>query len=109
MDKMIADFLTKPLQGKAFVNFWDLLMGAVWLYLGWIIFQFRFGTLLGTQVHHRSVLWRYRHCSWNYEAQGASGRKYEARVVIFCILAAIDRFSQISRKAESRRGKSESR
>ena len=23
---MIADFLTKPLQGKAFVKFWDLLM-----------------------------------------------------------------------------------
>jgi hypothetical protein len=28
-DKMIVDFLTKPLQGKAFVKFWDLLMGAV--------------------------------------------------------------------------------
>ncbi len=28
-DKMIADFLMKPLQGKAFVKFWDLLMGAV--------------------------------------------------------------------------------
>ena len=28
-DKMIADFLTKPLQGKAFVEFRDLLMGAV--------------------------------------------------------------------------------
>ncbi len=28
-DKMIADFLTKPLQGKAFVKFQDLLMGAV--------------------------------------------------------------------------------
>jgi hypothetical protein len=28
-DKMIADFLTKPLQGEAFVKFWDLLMGAV--------------------------------------------------------------------------------
>ena len=27
-DKMIADFLTKPLQGKAFVEFRDLLMGA---------------------------------------------------------------------------------
>jgi hypothetical protein len=27
-DEMIADFLTKPLQGKAFVKFWDLLMGA---------------------------------------------------------------------------------
>ncbi len=28
-DEMIADFLTKSLQGKAFVKFWDLLMGAV--------------------------------------------------------------------------------
>ncbi len=28
-DEMIVDFLTKPLQGKAFVKFWDLLMGAV--------------------------------------------------------------------------------
>jgi hypothetical protein len=28
-DEMIGDFLTKPLQGKAFVKFWDLLMGAV--------------------------------------------------------------------------------
>ncbi len=36
-DKMIADFLTKLLQSKAFVKFWDLLMGAVWLYLGQII------------------------------------------------------------------------
>ncbi len=30
-------------------------MGAVWIFLGQIIFQFRFGTLLGPQVHHRSV------------------------------------------------------
>jgi hypothetical protein len=28
-DEMIADFLTKPLQGKAFVKIWDLLMGEV--------------------------------------------------------------------------------
>jgi hypothetical protein len=28
--------------------------------------------------------------------------KYEARIAIFCILAAIDRFSRISRKVESR-------
>jgi hypothetical protein len=28
-DEMIADFLTKPLQGKAFVKFRDFLMGAV--------------------------------------------------------------------------------
>jgi hypothetical protein len=29
MDEMIADLLTKSLQGKAFVKFQDLLMGAV--------------------------------------------------------------------------------
>ncbi len=29
MDEMIVDFLTKPLQGKVFVEFRDLLMGAV--------------------------------------------------------------------------------
>jgi hypothetical protein len=29
MDKMIADFLTKPSQGKAFVEFRNLLMGVV--------------------------------------------------------------------------------
>ncbi len=39
----------------------------------------------------------------NYEARG-SGRKYEAQIVIFCILAAINRFSRISRKAENRWG-----
>ncbi len=55
------------------------------------------------------VLGRSRHCSGNYEARGASGGKYEARIVIFRILAAIDRFSRIFRKAESRQGKSESR
>jgi hypothetical protein len=52
MDEIIADFLTKPLQGKAFVKFWDLLMGAVWLYFK---LDFRYGALVGTQVHHRSV------------------------------------------------------
>ena len=35
--------------------------------------------------------------------------KYEARIAIFRILAAIDRFSRISRKVESHWGKSESR
>ncbi len=83
-------------------------MEAVWLYSGQIIFQCRFGALLGTQVHHRSVLGRCRHCSGNYKAWGASGEKYKARVAIFRILAAVDRFSWISRKVESRWGKSES-
>ncbi len=81
-------------------------MGAVWLYSGQIIFQFRFGALLGT-VHHRSVLGRCRHCSGNYKAWGASGGKYEAWIVIFHILAAVDRFSRISRKAECHQGKLE--
>jgi hypothetical protein len=39
--------------------------------------------------------------SGNYEAGGASGGKYKAQIVIFCILAAINRFSFISWKAES--------
>ncbi len=47
--------------------------------------------------------------SGNYKALGASGGKYEAQIVIFCILAAVNRFSQISWKAESRWGKLESR
>ncbi len=40
--------------------------------------------------------------SGNYEAQGVSGGKYEARMVIFHILATVNRFSQISWKEESR-------
>ncbi len=62
------------------------------------------------------VLWqggmcwrRCRHCSGNYEAWGASGRKYEAQIAIFRILAAVDRFSWISWKVESHWGKLESR
>jgi hypothetical protein len=82
-------------------------MEAVWLYSGQIIFQFRFGALLGTQVHDRRVLGRCRHCSGNYKARGASGGKYEAQIVIFCILAPVDS-SRISWKAESRQEKSES-
>ncbi len=54
------------------------------------------------------VLGRCRQCSGNYEAQGASGGKYKAQIVIFCILAAVDRFSRKFRKAESSWGKSES-
>jgi hypothetical protein len=50
----------------------------------------------------------WRLASGNYEAWGASGGKYEAQIVIFCILAAVNRFSQISRKAESLLGKLES-
>ncbi len=40
--------------------------------------------------------------SGDYKAWGASGGKYEAQMVIFCILAAVNRFSWISRKEESR-------
>ncbi len=60
--------------------------------------DFRFGALLGTQVHHRSVLGRCRQCSGNYEARGANGGKYEAQIVIFRKLAAVDRFSRFLRK-----------
>ncbi len=56
------------------------------------------------------VCWgRCRHCSGNYEARRASGGKYKARIAIFWILAAVDRFSRISWKVESRWGKLESR
>ncbi len=45
------------------------------------------------------------YCSRYYEAQRASWRasskKYEAQIVIFCILLAVNRFSWISRKVES--------
>ncbi len=47
--------------------------------------------------------------SGNYKAWGASVGKYKAQIVIFCILAAVNRFSRISRKAESHWGKLESR
>ncbi len=50
----------------------------------------------------------WRLVSENYEAQGASGGKYEALIVIFRILAIVNRFSWISWKAESHWGKSES-
>ncbi len=36
-----------------------------------------------------------------YEARGASGGKYKAQIVIFRILAAVNRFSRISWRAES--------
>ncbi len=44
------------------------------------------------------------YCSGYYEAWSASGRasgkKYKAQIVIFCILLAVNRFSWISRKAK---------
>ena len=43
-----------------------------------------------------------RGASGDYEAWRASGGKYEARMVIFRILAAVNRFSWISWKEESR-------
>ncbi len=51
---------------------------------------------------------RCRHCRGNYEARKASGGKYQARIGIFQILAAVNRFSRISRKVESCWGKLES-
>jgi hypothetical protein len=46
--------------------------------------------------------------SGNYEARGASGGKYEVQIVIFRILCAVNRFSWIFWKTESRQGKLES-
>ena len=43
----------------------------------------------------------YEHCSRNYEAWGASGSKYKARIVIFCILAAVDRFLGFLKKRKA--------
>jgi hypothetical protein len=39
--------------------------------------------------------------SGNCKAWEASGGKYEAQIVIFCILAAVNRFSWIYWKAEN--------
>ncbi len=57
----------------------------------------------------RLVSGNYKLVSGKYKAWGASGRKYEAQIVIFCILAALNKVSRIFRKAESHWGKSESR
>ncbi len=46
--------------------------------------------------------YKARGASGDYEARGASGGKYEAQMVIFRILAAVNRFSRISWKEESR-------
>ena len=43
-----------------------------------------------------------RGASGDYEARGASGGKYKARMVIFRVLAAVNRFPWISWKEESR-------
>jgi hypothetical protein len=42
----------------------------------------------------------WRLVSRNYKARGASGGKYKAPIAIFCILAAVNRFSWISWRAE---------
>ncbi len=47
----------------------------------------------------------YELVSGNYKARGASGGKYKAQIVIFRILAAVNRFSHISREAVEETGK----
>jgi hypothetical protein len=47
----------------------------------------------------------YELVSRNYKARGVSGGKYETQIVIFCILAAVNRFSRISWKAVEEIGK----
>jgi hypothetical protein len=49
----------------------------------------------------RLVSGNYELVGGNYKAWGASGGKYEAQIVIFRMLAAVNRFSRISQKAES--------
>ncbi len=51
----------------------------------------------------------WRLVSRNYKARGASGRKYKDQIVIFRILAAVNRFSRISWKAENHWRKLENR
>ncbi len=53
--------------------------------------------------------YKARGASGDYEARGASGRKCKAQMVIFRILAAVNRFSWISWKAEIRWRNLESR
>jgi hypothetical protein len=50
-------------------------------------------------MHHRSVLGIVAGITKLREQ--VEWQKYEAQIVIFRILAAVNRFSQISRKAES--------
>ncbi len=45
--------------------------------------------------------YKARGVSGDYEARGASGGKYKAQMVIFRILAAVNRFSRISWTEES--------
>jgi hypothetical protein len=65
-------------------------------------FDFRYGALLGTQVHHRNVLGIVAGIAKLGERVGERvAKKYEAQIVIFRILLAVNRFSWISRKVES--------
>ncbi len=43
-----------------------------------------------------SCIYKAWGASGDYEAWGVSGGKYEAQMVIFCILATVNRFSWIS-------------
>ncbi len=64
--------------------------------------DFRYGALLGTQVHHRSVLGIVAGITKLGEQVGEQvAKKYKAQIVMFCILLTINRFSRISRKVES--------
>ncbi len=53
----------------------------------------------------RLVSVNYKLVSGTYEARGASGGKYKAQIVIFRILAAVNRFSRISWEAIEETGK----
>ncbi len=53
----------------------------------------------------RLVSVNYNLVSGNYKARGASGGKYKAQIVIFRILASVNRFSRISWEAVELTGK----
>ncbi len=64
--------------------------------------DFRYGALLGTQVHHRSVLGIVAGITKLRAQVGERvAKKYKAQIVIFRILLAVNRFPRISWKAKS--------
>ncbi len=81
---------------------WDIIVIAQMPQKG-IIMKMKAGVILGQQLAIQADSVGY--CSGYYKARSASGRasgeKYKARIVIFCILFTVNRFSRISRKAKS--------
>ena len=68
----------------------------------WVVCWVRYTHSGNYEARGASGDYEARGASGDYEAWRASGGKYEARMVIFRILAAVNRFSRISWKEESR-------